>query len=136
MARTKKLMKTTRRDFLNGGANVAGVTSAILAAGEALFSSAASAGQAAPPTTGKGDMLYRKLGRSGAQVSALGVGGHHLGDVPSVDEAIRLVHEAVDAGLTFFDNCWEYYNGKTENIFGRAAEGRPGKVVLNEEGWT
>src|SRR5258705_3233053 len=130
MARTKKLMKTTRRDFLNGGANVAGVRSAILAAGEALFSSAASAGQAAPPTTGKGDMLYSKLGRSGAQVSALGVGGHHLGDVPSVDEAIRLVHEAVDAGITFFDNCWEYYNGKTENILGRALKGRREKVFL------
>jgi Aldo/keto reductase family len=47
-----------------------------------------------------------------------------------VDEAIRLVHEAIDAGVTFFDNCWEYYNGKTENILGRALRGRRDKVFL------
>jgi aryl-alcohol dehydrogenase-like predicted oxidoreductase len=75
-------------------------------------------------------MIYRSLGRTGAQVSALGVGGHHLGDLPSVDEAIRLVHEAIDAGITFFDNCWEYYNGKTENILGRAIKGRRDKIFL------
>jgi uncharacterized protein len=75
-------------------------------------------------------MLYRPLGRTGAQVSALGVGGHHLGDLPTVDEAIRLVHEAMDAGVTFSDNCWEYYNGKTENILGRALKGRRDKIFL------
>ena len=75
-------------------------------------------------------MLYRTLGRTGARVSALGVGGHHLGDLPTVDEAIRLVHEAIDAGITFFDNCWEYYNGKTENILRRALKGRRDKVFL------
>src|SRR5207253_10650940 len=46
------------------------------------------------------------------------------------DEAIRLVHEAIDAGITFFDNCWEYYNGKTENILGRALAGRRDEVFL------
>ena len=73
-------------------------------------------------------MLYRTLGRTGERVSALGVGGHHLGDLPTVDEAIRLVHEAIDAGITFFENCWEYYNGKTENILGRAIKGRRDSV--------
>ena len=53
-------------------------------------------------------MLYRSLERTGVQISALGVGGHHLGDLPTVDEAIRLVHEAIDGGITFFDNCREY----------------------------
>ena len=123
-------MKTTRRDFLRVGATMVGVASGVSAASEAVSSSAASPGQAVPPTAGKGDMLYRSLGRTGAQVSALGVGGHHLGDFPSVDEAIRLVHEAIDAGITFFDNCWEYYNGKTENILGRALQGRRDKVFL------
>jgi aryl-alcohol dehydrogenase-like predicted oxidoreductase len=102
------------------------------AASEVVFSADASAGQSsqrkgealpAPPTARKGDMLYRTLGRTGAQVSALGVGGHHLGDLPTVDEAI-------DAGITFFDNCWEYYNGKTENMLGRALKGRRDKVFL------
>ena len=50
-------------------------------------------------------MLYRSMGRTGAQISALGVGGHHLGDLPTVDEAIRLVHEAIDGGITFFDEA-------------------------------
>ena len=79
---------------------------------------------------GDGDIPRRPLGRTGAQVSALGVGGHHLGDLPTADEAIRLVHEVVDAGITFFDNAWEYYNGKTENLLGRALRGRRDKVVL------
>jgi aryl-alcohol dehydrogenase-like predicted oxidoreductase len=43
-----------------------------------------------------------------------------MGDLASVDEAVRLVHEALDAGVTFFDNCWEYYNGKTEDWLGQA----------------
>jgi aryl-alcohol dehydrogenase-like predicted oxidoreductase len=123
-------MKTNRRDFLKAGVTVAGVASGVAAASEVVFSSAASPGQPVPPTARKGDMLYRALGRTGAQVSALGVGGHHLGDLPTVDEAIRLVHEAVDAGVTFFDNCWEYYNGKTENILGRALKGHRDKVFL------
>jgi aryl-alcohol dehydrogenase-like predicted oxidoreductase len=123
-------MKTTRRDFLKVGAIMAGVASGVSAAGEALFSPTASAGQAVPPTARKGDMIYRKLGHTGAQVSAIGVGGHHLGDFASVDDAIRLVHEAVDAGVTFFDNCWEYYNGRTENILGRGLKGRRDKVFL------
>jgi uncharacterized protein len=80
--------------------------------------------------TGFGGIPQRPLGGTGVQVSALGVGGHHLGDFPTVDEAIRLVHEAVDAGVTFFDNCWEYYNGKTENVLGRALKGRRDKVFL------
>jgi aryl-alcohol dehydrogenase-like predicted oxidoreductase len=72
----------------------------------------------------------RPFGRTEVPISALGVGGHHLGDFPTVDGAIRLVHEAVDAGITFFDNCWEYYNGKTENWLGRGLKGRRDKVFL------
>jgi aryl-alcohol dehydrogenase-like predicted oxidoreductase len=75
-------------------------------------------------------MVYRNLGRASAKISALGVGGHHLGDFPNVDDAIRMVHEAIDGGVTFFDNAWEYYNGKTENILGRALQGRREKVFL------
>src|SRR5437879_11353636 len=77
-----------------------------------------------------GDIPRLPLGRTGLQVSALGVGGHHLGDLPTADDAIRLVHEAVDAGITFFDNCWEYYNGKTENWLGQALQGRRDQVFL------
>ncbi len=132
-------MKTTRRDFLRAGVTIAGVASGVSAANEIASSSDASAaqssertGEALPvaPTASQGDMLYRTLGHTGERVSALGVGGHHLGDFPTVDEAIRLVHEAIDAGITFFENCWEYYNGKTENILGRAIKGRRDKIFL------
>ena len=76
-------------------------------------------------------MIYRRFGSTGVQISAIGVGGHHLGDVPTLEEAIQLVHEAIDAGVTFFDNAWEYYNGKTETILGRALrDGRREKVFL------
>src|ERR1700749_1700984 len=72
----------------------------------------------------------RTLGKSGVEVSALGMGGHHLGDCASTDLAIDLVHRAIDAGVTFFDNCWEYHNGKSEDILGRALAGKRDKVFL------
>ena len=83
------------------------------------------------PAAGEGDIPTRPLGKTGLTVSALGLGGHHLGDADSVNEAMNIVHEAVDVGVTFFDNCWEYHNGKSEDWMGRAlAGGRREKVVL------
>src|SRR5262249_50058871 len=78
----------------------------------------------------------RPLGRTGATVSALGVGGHHLGDFKTVEEAVRLVHEAVDAGVTFFDNCWEYWNGRAEDWLGRGLKGRRDQGVPMTKGFT
>jgi uncharacterized protein len=90
----------------------------------------AAAGTGSAGAAGSSEIPRRMFGRTGVQISALGVGGHHLGDFPTVDGAIRLVQEAVDAGITFFDNCWEYYNGKTENWLGRGLKGRRDKVFL------
>src|ERR1700745_2816061 len=97
-----------------------------------MLGAAVGLGAGAPggPAATPGEIPRRALGRTGVQVSAIGAGGHHLGDLPNVDDAIRLVHEAIDAGITFFDNCWEYYNGKSENILGRALKGRRDKVFL------
>ncbi len=74
----------------------------------------------------------RPLGRTDVAVSALAVGGHHLGDAASFAEADRIVGEAIDAGINFFDNCWEYNNGRSEEWLGRALSvaGRRDKVVL------
>jgi uncharacterized protein len=73
----------------------------------------------------------RQFGKHAAvQVSALGFGGHHLGDAPDAPTAIRLVQRAVDGGVTFFDNCWEYHRGKTEDWMGRGLIGRRDKVFL------
>jgi uncharacterized protein len=77
-----------------------------------------------------GPIPRRRVGRTDVEVSAIGVGGHHLGDLPDVDHAIDLVHEAIDAGITFFDNCWEYYDGKTEDWLGRALAGKRERVFL------
>jgi aryl-alcohol dehydrogenase-like predicted oxidoreductase len=84
----------------------------------------------AEPDRGAGEIPQRPLGRTGARVSALGAGSHHLGDFKTVGEAIRLVHEAVDAGITFFDNCWEYWNGRAEDWLGRGLRGRRDRVFL------
>jgi diketogulonate reductase-like aldo/keto reductase len=83
------------------------------------------------PAAGVGEIPLRPLGKTGLTVSALGLGGHHLGDANTVDEAMNIVHEAVDCGVTFFDNCWEYHNGKSEDWLGRAlVGGRRDKIVL------
>lgn len=77
-----------------------------------------------------GEIPRRALGRTGAEVSALALGGSHLGEAKSLREAIRIVHEAIDAGLTFMDNAWEYHDGRSEEWLGRALEGKRQQVFL------
>jgi predicted aldo/keto reductase-like oxidoreductase len=75
----------------------------------------------------------RPLGRTGAHVSTLAVGGHHLGDAATYEEAEEIVAEAIDGGITFFDNCWEYNNGRSEEWLGRAlaaSKGRRDRVLV------
>jgi len=72
----------------------------------------------------------RPLGRTGEQVSIIGVGGYHLGTLPSADDAARLVHEAIYAGVNFFDNAWEYHDGRSEDWLGRALQGKRDQVLL------
>src|SRR5688500_10129971 len=66
----------------------------------------------------------RPFGKSGEPVSALALGGYHLGKIKSVREAVRLVHAALDAGVTFMDNAWEYHDGRSEELMGKGLEGR------------
>lgn len=70
-----------------------------------------------------GEIPRRALGRTGIEVPALALGGYHLGLVKTEREAIRIVHEAIDAGLTFMDNAWEYHEGKSEELMGKALSG-------------
>jgi aryl-alcohol dehydrogenase-like predicted oxidoreductase len=79
--------------------------------------------------TGNG-IPMRPFGKSGATISALGFGGHHLGDAENDQQAARIVAEAVDGGITFFDNCWEYHRGKSEVWMGNALKGKRDKVFL------
>src|SRR5258706_6484465 len=66
-------------------------------------------------------MIYRTLGSTGEKVSAIGVGGWHLG-LKTVDEqlAIRMVRSGIDRGINFLDNCWDYNDGASELRMGKA----------------
>jgi predicted aldo/keto reductase-like oxidoreductase len=83
-----------------------------------------------PSRNNAGDIPQRPLGTTGETVSALGLGGYHLGLVSNQREAIRLVHHAIDAGVTFLDNAWEYNEGRSEEVMGRALAGRRDRVFL------
>src|SRR5262245_58318183 len=76
------------------------------------------------------EIQLRALGRTGVEVTAIGLGGYHLGLMKDDDEAVRLIHEAVDAGITFLDNAWEYHDGRSEELMGRAIRDRRGEVFL------
>ncbi len=84
------------------------------------------------PGTRQGDMLYRPLGRTGERVSAIGMGGFHLGlHHVTEEESIRLVRSAIDRGITFMDNCWDYNEGQSEMRMGKALkDGYRQKVFL------
>jgi aryl-alcohol dehydrogenase-like predicted oxidoreductase len=71
----------------------------------------------------RGDMIYRMLGRTGERVSAIGMGGYHIGVARTEQESTRLVRSAIDRGMTFMDNCWDYMDGKCEVWMGKALGG-------------
>ena len=90
---------SSRRDFLG----------ATVAAGAALGLTA-SAGADEAPSKG---LPTRPLGKTGVKVSMLCLGGWHIGDVKDKNEAIKIMHAALDEGLTFFDNAWDYVRRTT-----------------------
>ncbi|MFL6414305.1 MAG: aldo/keto reductase [Bryobacteraceae bacterium] len=81
--------------------------------------------------TRTGDMVYRQFGKTGIKVSAIGLGGAHIGAPKEESEGIRIVRTAVDRGINFLDNCWDYRNGRCEEIMGKALlDGYRNKVFL------
>jgi aryl-alcohol dehydrogenase-like predicted oxidoreductase len=113
-----------RRDFLQ----TAGLVGAGLAVSESLLR--AESPQLTLSNTGPDRIPHKPFGRTKETVSVIGIGGYSLADAPSLDEAVAIVHEAIDAGITFFDNAWEYHNGKSEDWMGKALAGRRDKVFL------
>jgi predicted outer membrane repeat protein len=84
-----------------------------------------------PPTIRRGDMLYRQLGTTGAEVSLIGMGGFHIGMQKQEEESIRLIRTGVDRGITFLDNSWDYNEGQSEMRMGKALrDGYRAKVFL------
>lgn len=98
----------TRREFLQTTA----------AAGTALGLASVGEGQDASGT--RTGIPTRPLGRTGVNVSILCLGGWHAGSIRNDDDAIRLMHAAIDEGITFFDNAWDYHDGRSEELMGRA----------------
>jgi aryl-alcohol dehydrogenase-like predicted oxidoreductase len=123
---------TTRRGFLR-------VTAAAMMAGAASQGKEKpQAGGAPTGTVPKGrykipdgaQVPTRDLGRTGERVSIIGLGGYHLG-IPPEAEAIRIVRRALDHGVRFLDNCWDYNNGDSERRMGKAlADGWRKKAFL------
>jgi aryl-alcohol dehydrogenase-like predicted oxidoreductase len=116
-----------RRRFLQAGLASTGT---IVADSILHTSSAGAAGPLEMTNTGPDQIPRRPLGRTGEQVSIIGLGGYHLGTMLSVETAVRLVQEAVDAGVTFFDNAWEYNDHRSEEWMGLGLQGRRDKVFL------
>lgn len=72
----------------------------------------------------------RPFGRHADRVSIIGLGGYHLGKVKTVTESVRIVHQAIDEGINFLDNAWEYHDGESERRMGRAIKDRRDQVFL------
>jgi aryl-alcohol dehydrogenase-like predicted oxidoreductase len=115
-----------RRDFLQS----AGLVGAGVALQESLLQAQEAAPQLELSNSGPDKIPRKPFGRAKEKVSVIGLGGYSLGDAPSLKEAIVLVHEAIDAGVNFFDNAWEYHGGRSEDWMGQALKGRRDKVFL------
>src|SRR5258708_227996 len=96
----------TRREFLS-----AMLTTSLLAgvAGADLWAAGAENG-----------IPYRRLGRTGERVSLVGLGGYHIGMQSDEQESIKIIRAALDGGINFLDNCWDYNGGNSEIRMGKA----------------
>jgi len=113
-----------RRDFLKTAAAAAAATAAKTAAAQSPATAAVKRPQSP-------DMIYRQLGSTGEVVSAIGLGGYHIGSQPDPNDSITLIRKAIDGGITFMDNCWDYNNGTSEVRMGNALrDGYREKVFL------
>jgi len=111
-----------RRTFMQGVVGLGAAALTGMARGDSPGE--ADAGRTAAP------ILTRPFGRTGVDVSILGIGGHALGLAKLESEAVRIVHEAMDAGITFMDNAHEYHEGRSEEWMGNALKGRRDRAFL------
>lgn len=109
--------ESTRREFMRNASAVA-----LLA--EQVIAQTSSASATGMPT--------RVLGRTNERVSIVALGGWHIGAVKDEAEAIRIMHAAIDEGVNFFDNAWDYHDGHSEEVMGKALamDNRRGKVFV------
>lgn len=133
-------MDISRRNFLRA-ASISGVTAG-LTASESVFRQVLAANESVQAEskperatsngeTRSGDMIYRTLGRTKEKVSVIGLGGHHIGRQEDEQESMRIIRSAIDHGINFMDNCWDYHNGGSEIRMGKVLrDGYRKKVFL------
>jgi len=132
-------MEISRRKLLKT-ASVSGVVAAGLTASEGFLRPLLAQSEAAPATTEiaqtpiqtrSGEMMYRTLGRTGEKVSVIGLGGYHIGKIEQESESIKLIRSAIDRGINFMDNSWDYHDGRSHRWMGAALKnGYRQKVFL------
>ena len=130
-------MEINRRSFLK---KTSGSLAFGIVAGQGILRPITAVGEAAKESSEKrrhtesrsGDMLYRTLGRTQEKISVIGLGGYHIGKAQLSDtDSIKIIRTAIDRGITFMDNCWDYNDGNSEIRMGKAlAEGDRKKVFL------
>jgi hypothetical protein len=128
-------MDVSRRDLLKAtsSAGLAMLGMSVAEGASILTSNADEPAQAlaAPAQTKSGEMIYRPLGRTGEQVSVIGMGGYHIGTLKSQAESVNLIRRAIDRGINFMDNSWDYHNGRSHRWMGAALKnGYRNKVLL------
>jgi aryl-alcohol dehydrogenase-like predicted oxidoreductase len=106
-----------RRSFIKGAAVL---SAAPLVAGGSMAQQKPDSSQQVPA----GEVPKKTLGRTGVQVSAMGLGGYHLGSAETDQAAMEIVAKAFDHGVRFFDNAWEYHDGLSEERLGKALRGK------------
>jgi predicted aldo/keto reductase-like oxidoreductase len=113
---TARFPNVSRREFVK----MAVAAGAAMAAGPQLWGAES-----------QNEVPLRPLGRTGEKVSAIGLGGYHIGTQGDEQLSIRIVRSAIDRGITFMDNCWDYNDGESEVRMGRALlDGYRRKVFL------
>ncbi len=115
-----------RRDFLKAAA-VAGVAAAVT---PEMIGQTQPAFPSPSALTTSSEMQYRTLGRTGEKVSAIGLGGYHISVQRDPAESVRLIRTAIDRGINFMDNSWDYNDGASEQRMGDALKDGYRKKVL------
>ena len=116
-------LEWNRRSFIKGAAVLGAVP---LIRGGSMAQKQTDPSQQVP----EGQVPKKPLGKTGVQVSALGLGGYHLGSAETDQAANEIVAKAIDHGVSFFDNAWEYHDGLSEERLGKALKGKRDQVFV------
>ena len=115
-------MKWNRRSFIKGAA--------VLGTIPLIRGGSMAQGEQDQSQVPSGTVPKKLLGRTGVQVSAMGVGGYHLGSAKTDQAANEIVAKALDHGVDFFDNAWEYHDGLSEERLGKALKGKRDRAFV------